>query len=289
MMDVLISYRRDDDPHAVDRLFAALKDALAPHQVFLDIDSVPIGHDFEKYLQEQVASCRILLAVIGPRWLNQRLDDPNDFVRIEIVTALQREIPVVPVLLDTPMPNAEQLPEPLKPLVKRQNWEVFRKRFQTDVDGLVLRLKQMLRGTGSERSMNPTGVERNFQPTDPPNLTHTRLVRAALGNKEINRPNWAKLLQLTHEVAFTHLGSYEAVRRASAARLVEGIKTDDGFKPVGDLPFSIQGVDANAAWRISYWIAKKLSLPIDVAFEWRQKEGAEYPGEVGTISWRPPS
>src|SRR5262245_52384101 len=97
MKDVLISYRRDDDAHAVDRLVEALKEELYPYPVFLDIDNIPIGHDFETYLREEVSTCRVLLAVVGPRWLDirdkdghRRLEDPKDFVRIEIVTALER-------------------------------------------------------------------------------------------------------------------------------------------------------------------------------------------------------
>src|SRR6516164_364511 len=65
----------------------------------MDVDSVPLGIDFVKHLREAVAKCEVLLAVIGPNWLDlrdergaRRLDDPNDFVRIEIGTALQRQI-----------------------------------------------------------------------------------------------------------------------------------------------------------------------------------------------------
>jgi formylglycine-generating enzyme required for sulfatase activity len=154
-MDVLISYRRDDDPHAVDRLCAALKESLAPSEVFLDIDNVPIGIDFEEYLKAQVSRCRVLLAIIGPRWLQirsengeRRLDDPHDFVRIEIQAALDRNIPLVPVLLDnTSMPSSDDLPASLKPLAKRQNWEITRKRFRTDVAALAERLKPLLKNS----------------------------------------------------------------------------------------------------------------------------------------------
>ncbi|MBV9512286.1 MAG: TIR domain-containing protein, partial [Caulobacteraceae bacterium] len=157
MTDVLISYRRDDDPHAVDRLFESLKRVLDPYRLFLDIDSIPVGVDFEEHLRQQVSSCRVLLAILGPRWLDirgddgkRRLENPADFVRIEIEAALDRGIPVVPVLLDnTSMPKADQLPDSLKPLASRQSWELSRKRFTADVDGLAKRIKQILGGAAS--------------------------------------------------------------------------------------------------------------------------------------------
>jgi TolB-like protein/tetratricopeptide (TPR) repeat protein len=157
MMDVLISYRRGDDPHAVDRLFETLRRALHPYRIFLDVENIPVGTDFEEHLKRQVSSCSVLLAVMGSRWLDirgddgeRRLDNPRDFVRIEIETALDRGIPVVPVLLDnTAMPTADQLPGELKALTKRQNWEVTRKSFAADAAGLAQRIIQILAGAAA--------------------------------------------------------------------------------------------------------------------------------------------
>src|SRR5262249_6566021 len=89
---------------------------------------------------------------------------PNDFVRIEIQAALDRNIPVVPILLDsTSMPRSDDLPQPLKPLARRQAWEIARKRFSTDLGGLALRLKEVLASRqavspGSEMLLNTIGV-----------------------------------------------------------------------------------------------------------------------------------
>src|SRR5262249_49759992 len=92
--------------------------------LFMDVDAIPLGTNFSKVLHEEVAKCGVLLAVIGPDWSdardehgNRRLDDPNDFVRIEIAAALQRNIPVIPVLLEgARIPKADELPEDLKEL-----------------------------------------------------------------------------------------------------------------------------------------------------------------------------
>jgi hypothetical protein len=87
----------------------------------MDVDAIPLGVNFSKVLRQEVAKCGVLLAVIGPNWLdardknrNRRLEDPNDFVRIEIGAALQRDIPVIPILLDgARVPKADQLPKDL--------------------------------------------------------------------------------------------------------------------------------------------------------------------------------
>jgi TIR domain len=117
--------------------------------VFMDVDAIPLGTNFSKVLHEEVAKCGVLLAVIGPNWSdahdehgNRRLDDPNDFVRIEIAAALQRSIPVIPLLLDgARIPKANQLPEDLKELALRNGMEIRHASFQDDMNRLVRGLK----------------------------------------------------------------------------------------------------------------------------------------------------
>jgi len=106
--------------------------------------------NFSKVLHEEVAKCSVLLAVIGPNWVdardehgNRRLDNPNDFVRIEIVAALQRSIPVIPLLLDgARIPTADELPENLKELSLRNGMEVRHASFQDDMSRLLRALKE---------------------------------------------------------------------------------------------------------------------------------------------------
>lgn len=148
MAKLFISYRREDSQHQADRLHSALKPYLANPRsdVFIDVDNIPFGVDFIEYLDSKVAECEALLALIGPGWLQaanpqtglRRLDDPKDFVRIEIASALQRGIPVVPVLLDgAPVPNAGELPEDLQALATRNGVPVQRLTFDADVARLV--------------------------------------------------------------------------------------------------------------------------------------------------------
>jgi TIR domain len=117
----------------------------------MDVDSIPLGLNFVKSLQEGVAKCTVLLAIIGPDWLfdkdgRPRLDDPNDFVRIQIAAALQREIPVIPILLEgTTIPSSDQLPKDLQELSQRQGIDVRSRTFHKGTDRLIRGLREQSR------------------------------------------------------------------------------------------------------------------------------------------------
>jgi hypothetical protein len=147
---VFISYRRADSAGYSGRVMDRLDRELGRDLVFMDVDAIPLGTNFSKVLHEQVAKCGVLLAMIGPNWLdardehgNRRLDSPNDFVRIEIGAALQRSIPVIPLLLDgAKIPKADELPEDLKELALRNGMEIRHASFQDDMNRLIRGLKQ---------------------------------------------------------------------------------------------------------------------------------------------------
>jgi hypothetical protein len=150
MPRIFISYRREDSGDAAGRLCDCLRTRFGHGNVFMDVDSIPYGADFPQHLAQTVSRCDVLLAVIGERWLEirydegpkkdqRRLDDPEDFVRIEIQSALTRDIPVVPVLIgQASMPHAEELPDDLKQLAFRNAAEVRPGRdFRAHVDRLA--------------------------------------------------------------------------------------------------------------------------------------------------------
>lgn len=128
-----------------------------------------------------------------------------------------------------------------------------------------------------------------FDPAEVPSLTHTKLRKASFGGRELVRPNWNELVRSAIDAGLERLKSVDELLRVTDARIVKGTKTDEGFSPMASRGISVQGVDAHDAWRIAYGLARKLSLPIEVIFEWRDKEGAAHPGEIGTIGWSPPS
>jgi hypothetical protein len=145
MRAIFISYRREDAEGQAGRLFDDLARNFGEGSVFMDVAGIEPGRDFRRVIDEHVASCGVLLAMIGKSWIDakddsgrRRLDDPMDFVRLETASALKRDIPVVPVLVHgARMPRAEQLPEDLAELAYRNGVEVTHARWDSDVQVLI--------------------------------------------------------------------------------------------------------------------------------------------------------
>jgi formylglycine-generating enzyme len=156
---IFINYRRDDSIGTAGRLHDRLAQSFGRKNLFMDVDNIPAGVDFVEHLNAQVGACDVLLAIIGTKWLEakddsgcRRLDNPNDFVIVEIAAALHRDIRVIPVLVDgAPLPTADEMPEPLKPLVRRNAVEVRNTQFGRDAEGLVEKIRETLRA-GKARS-----------------------------------------------------------------------------------------------------------------------------------------
>lgn len=159
MRGIFISYRRDDSEGQAGRLFDDLSAHFGRDAVFMDVAGVKKGLDFRRIIDEQVASCGVLLVIIGKRWLGatdskgqRRLDEANDFVRLETAAALSRDIPVVPVLVhDAVMPKVQELPDALKELAFRNGTELTHARWDSDVKLLIEDLKPYL-------DKSPTGT-----------------------------------------------------------------------------------------------------------------------------------
>ncbi|MEJ0007985.1 MAG: toll/interleukin-1 receptor domain-containing protein [Steroidobacteraceae bacterium] len=153
---IFISYRRNDNPDATGRIYDRLVAEFGKARVFKDVDSIPLGQDFRGHLNSIVGECWAVLAIIGPRWTDasnkagqRRLEDPDDFVRIELEAALARDIPVVPVLVaHAPLPVASELPGSLAPMAFRQSIEV---RPDPDFHNDATRLVTSLRGILTRR------------------------------------------------------------------------------------------------------------------------------------------
>lgn len=153
MQGVFISYRRQDSQSAAGRLADHLKEHMRGVPIFRDVETIEPGVDFVEAIGRALESCGVLLAVIGPRWANladgagrRRLDDPNDYTRLEIATALARQdVRVIPVLVEgAQMPGGDDLPENLKPLSRRNAIELTDKRWEYDVSQLVETLNKAL-------------------------------------------------------------------------------------------------------------------------------------------------
>ena len=142
---VFISYRRDDTAYPAGWLYDRLANQYGGGQVFKDVDSINLGDDFVQAITAAVGSCDVLLALIGKLWLTltdesgqRRLDDPDDFVRLEIEAALTRNVRVIPILIDgARMPRLDELPDSLVSLGRRQALELNPNRFEYDTGRLL--------------------------------------------------------------------------------------------------------------------------------------------------------
>ena len=156
---IFISYRRDDAAGEAGRLADHLLRRFGAERVFLDIETIEPGTDFVQVLQRSLQETAAVLVVIGRRWLDltnaagvRRLDDPSDFVRLEVEAALGRGVPVVPVLVQgAALPRAEDLPEPLEPLVRRQTATLDHAEFHADAERLCDRLAPLVESGGRAR------------------------------------------------------------------------------------------------------------------------------------------
>jgi hypothetical protein len=166
MPGVFISYRREDCPGHAGRIFDRLRTRFGTDSVFIDVAGIEAGVDFIEALEKAVGSCDVLLAIIGREWVastdrkgRRRLDDPRDFLRLEISTALKRDVRVIPVLVeDAPMPSADVLPDDLIPLTRRQAVELRDTRWDADVDDLIALLAKLLR-VEAPAALRPTQLE----------------------------------------------------------------------------------------------------------------------------------
>ena len=180
MAKTFLSYRRQDSAGVAGRIYDRLRAHFGPDSVFIDVDSVPLGVDFQEHIESVLNDCGVLLAVIGPHWAGEsdtgrRIDDPEDWVRIEIGAALKRGLPVIPVLIDhTGMPSKADLPRFLVPLVRRNAVRVDQGQdFHHHVDRLIRGIEFHL---GRVPSAAPTqdrpreAAARPAEPQPPPPL-----------------------------------------------------------------------------------------------------------------------
>jgi hypothetical protein len=168
---IFISYRRDEASAWARLLYDRLFQKFPETEIFMDVDTIEPGVDFVEAIEESVGSCDVLIAVIGNRWLTssdeeggRRLDNPEDSVRIEIVTALKRGIRVIPVLVDgASMPRSRDLPDDLKSLARRNALEVSHNRFRADLERLIGAVQRAVEETTAQNREH----EPSAKPTAP--------------------------------------------------------------------------------------------------------------------------
>ncbi|WP_216840970.1 toll/interleukin-1 receptor domain-containing protein [Acidobacterium sp. S8] len=197
LSSIFINYRRSDSEGEAGRLFDDLTSHFHHDSIFMDVAAIEPGRDFRKAIDQSVTSCGVLLALIGRDWLeskdslgNKRLENANDFVRIELASALKRDIPVIPVLVrGARMPLAEQLPDDLKELHYRNAVELTHARWKSDVQVLIRALRPHM---GAAVNADTTGLREvraagNGAAAAPDSATTSATQKQALGAQKIEK------------------------------------------------------------------------------------------------------
>lgn len=173
MAKIFINYRRKDSAPYAGRLYDRLVNHFGRDHVFIDIDQIELGKEFDKVIREKLAAVQAAVVLIGTHWLDidnanqqRRLDDPGDWVRLEIDELLKRDIHVIPVLVGgAAMPQSTQLPECLASLTRRNALEISDHRFHTDADKLIKALEKIMDVPASRQPELPKIPDKSEKPS----------------------------------------------------------------------------------------------------------------------------
>lgn len=165
---VFISYRRSDSAGHAGRLYDYLKNYFGEEKIFFDVDTIKPGVNFEQKIKTELDNSAVVLVLIGDQWLGikdtngtRRLDDPHDYVRLEVEEALTKDIAVIPVLLQgVQMPSENELPEKLYDLSRRNAIKLSDENWISDLRMLTAILKNVL---GIPGSLNEQRIKRYRQ------------------------------------------------------------------------------------------------------------------------------
>lgn len=224
---LFISYRRDDAEEAAGRLSDHLVTQFGRENIFMDVDGIDPGRDFRKVIDETLTQCDVLLGVIGKNWIdakdasgNRRLEDPSDFVRLEIASALRRDIPVIPVRVQgATIPKADQLPDDLKDFSYRNAVELTHERWNSDVQVLVEKLHRVL-AAPANCEPDPVTAAATAPPLhQAPRPTPVAPVSAPVGSEPVKKKNVKKIVKWSL-VGFFSLSFFGSIGNGDASTAV---------------------------------------------------------------------
>jgi hypothetical protein len=160
--NIFISYRREDTSGHAGRLYDRLKERF-PGRVVMDVTSIELGADFVEEIERQLGACLVFIELIGNEWATikdhdgrRRLDEPGDFVRLEVAIALRRSITIIPILVEgATMPNWSALPEDIAPLTRHEALAIVESDFDHNVERLIHRLESIFGQTTAHPPVSP--------------------------------------------------------------------------------------------------------------------------------------
>ncbi|MDH4097694.1 MAG: SUMF1/EgtB/PvdO family nonheme iron enzyme [Nitrospira sp.] len=304
MSKILISYRREDSADVTGRIYDRLVVQFGREAVFKDVDSMPYGVDFRKYLDEQVAKCGVFLAVIERNWMKvkgrkgkSRLEEPGDFVRIEVESALKRDIPIIPVLVGgASIPPADRLPASIQDLSYRHGTVVRPDPdFHRDMDRLIEYLRQQISGlsepqTKSDNQSKPVLKEtKSVAPATPPDMVKVPKGPFLYGDEKtretIDHDYWIDRYPVTNEKyrAFVSAAGYnnqaywspEGWKWKTKKNITSPEYWNDAKWNKADHP--VVGVSYYEAEAFSKWAGKRLPTEQEWEKAARGEDGRQYP------------
>jgi hypothetical protein len=240
---VFISYRRDDTAGHAGRLYDSLVARLGPEaHVFMDVDDIEPGVDFTEVLHDAVSSCDVMLALIGPRWSvasatdgTRRLDDPSDYLVNEIGVALERNVRVIPVLVDgAPMPVVTELPDRLKTLVRRNAMWLRTTTWRADAEAIFevldhIRAPVPPPAPALSTAASPSTVPLPAPPPLTPPLSSTALPSAAPPRSK--KPLWIALAALAALIVVVGVVVSMSGSDTASSSSEDGVVTGFRFAP----------------------------------------------------------
>jgi hypothetical protein len=257
---VFISYRREETAGHAGRLYDAIAARFGDDNVFMDVDLAP-GIDFVEQITDAVGVCDVLLVVIGPSWATgsaahgrARLEDPNDFVRLEVETALRRpDVTVIPLLVaGARMPDPSELPEDLRALSRRNALELSDLRWRYDIGRLVNTLAELLEKPSGRSEGAPPPPEEQPPPTPEeqrPRTLPTRGRRVRLGAIVATLALGAGVAVLAIAGVFS-TGTHTGQRQGTTGAGSRDATTDDAVRLVGTYKKLYEAKDVNGLRRL---------------------------------------
>jgi TIR domain len=258
---IFISYRREDDPGFALALFGRLEQSFPTERLFMDVEGgVKAGEDFVRVLEEGVNACDVMLVLIGTKWLSTtdqrgrpRLENPEDFVRLEIASALRLGKRVIPLLVHkAEMPRADALPESLKPLARRNAVGLTQERFKADAQGLIKALEGALAEAEAARQQAATKAAAEEQRRAAEQAAKTE--EAARAEKERARLEAIAGLSPEHIAKAEELANWDFIKASE--------NSQDFRDHLARFP---KGVTERMAWtKLEALVWTGLALPVDV-------------------------
>ncbi|MBX9893979.1 MAG: SUMF1/EgtB/PvdO family nonheme iron enzyme [Nitrosomonas sp.] len=292
MAKIFINYRRDDSAGYAGRLYDRLNEHFGGEHVFMDIDQIEPGEDFVEVIQEKLKAVQVAVALIGKHWLDitdangqRRLDNPEDWVRLEIEALLARKIRVIPLLVGgANAPNSSRLPGSLAALARRQAHAISDRGFHEDVNKLIRVLEKDLQ---ANETAKPSSVPDAAQPPEvklpavrlpfEPEMVRIPAGKFLMGSKdgELNE-------QPVHEVIIGYafeigkyavtFDEYDAFVRATGCVLPNDCGWGRGKRPV--INVSWHDAQGYVKW-LSDKTSKRYRLSSEAEWEYAAKAGLQ--------------